>query len=92
VHRCYFDQTGSNSIFINNHNSHITVDRNIFSGSGESAVAVVGDRFTSLGTHSTFPTDITVSNNTMFELGHFGKQVAGVFVSNAQRVTISHNR
>jgi len=38
-----------------------------------------------------YPRDITVSNNLMIRMGRFEKQSAGVQISRAARVTVSHN-
>lgn len=38
-----------------------------------------------------YPGDCTVHNNLMYDLGVFGKQVAGVYLSACQSITVSHN-
>ena len=44
-----------------------------------------------VGTYAAFPTDCSVKNSFMAELGYYDKQVAGVFISNSQRINASHN-
>ena len=38
-----------------------------------------------------YPENCTVHNNLMYDLGVFGKQVAGVYLSACQSITVSHN-
>ena len=38
-----------------------------------------------------YPGDCKVHNNLMYDLGVFGKQVAGVYLSACQKITVSHN-
>jgi hypothetical protein len=38
-----------------------------------------------------YPSECTVHNNLMYDLGVFGKQVAGVYLSACQKITVSHN-
>jgi len=38
-----------------------------------------------------YPADCTVHNNLMYDLGVFGKQVAGVYLSACRSITVSHN-
>jgi hypothetical protein len=38
-----------------------------------------------------YPGDCRVHNNLMYDLGIFGKQVAGVYLSACQGITVSHN-
>ena len=37
-----------------------------------------------------YPQDCRVENSVMYELGDYGKQVAGVFISMSHRITVSH--
>src|SRR5690348_5204253 len=74
---------------------------NLLSLAGDSAVCIVGNTQQTLGSSFRFPRQVTVSNSSMTNLGVFGKQVAGdgrlvdghagVFISIAQDVTVSHN-
>lgn len=38
-----------------------------------------------------YPQDCTISNNIMHDIGIYGKQTAGIFVSMSRRITMSHN-
>lgn len=38
-----------------------------------------------------YPAECTITNNLMYDLGVFGKQVAGVYLSACERIHISHN-
>lgn len=38
-----------------------------------------------------YPAECTITNNLMYDLGVFGKQVAGVYLSACERITVSHN-
>jgi hypothetical protein len=40
---------------------------------------------------SNYPQDCIVTNNYMRRIGRIGKQTAGVFISMAERITVSHN-
>lgn len=91
VTNCFFDQVGSNGVMVNGRNSNHRVEKCRFIAAGASAVAFVGDRHKSHGTYAAFPTDCSVKNCFMAELGYYDKQVAGVFISNSQRINASHN-
>jgi hypothetical protein len=54
---------------INERNSAIDVDKCRFIATGASAVAFVGNRHKSHGTYAAFPTDCSVKNSFMAELG-----------------------
>ena len=91
VKRCIFDQVGSNGVMVNERNSNIDISGSRFHASGASDVAFVGNRHKSHGTYAAFPTDCSVKNCFMSETGYYDKQVAGVFISNSQRINASHN-
>ena len=91
IENCYFDAVGGNAVFLNNYNRHNRVVDSKFTEAGESAVCLVGSRHVTFGTVMAFPADNLVSNNLIHDCGEFGKQIAGVFLSNAKRTTISHN-
>lgn len=38
-----------------------------------------------------FPEECVVENSIMYELGDFGKQIAGVFISMSRKIRVSHN-
>ena len=91
VTNCFFDQVGSNGVMVSEYNSNVDIDKCRFVAAGSSAVAFVGNRHRAHGTYAAFPTDCSVKNSFMAELGYFDKQVAGVFISNSQRINCSHN-
>ena len=91
VTNCFFDQVGSNGVMVSEYNSNVDIDKCRFVAAGSSAVAFVGNRHRAHGTYAAFPTDCSVKNSFMAELGYFDKQVAGVFISNSQRINVSHN-
>jgi hypothetical protein len=92
IRESLFDQVGGNAVFINSANLNITIDQNDFVSVGDSAVCLVGDRMRSTGSSLMFPRECHVTNNHMNRLGYYGKQVAGVFVSNSDRVVIRNNK
>ena len=62
-------------------------------GVGDSGVAVSGSLVRSSGLGNlNFPNVVDVSNNTIFDIGIFGKQVSAVFISASGNVTVSDNR
>jgi hypothetical protein len=91
AHAGIFDHVGSNGIMVNERNSRISVEHCRFIAAGASGVAFVGNRHKAHGTYAAYPTDCVVKNCFMAGLGYFDKQVAGVFISNAQRINCSHN-
>ena len=91
VTNCFFDQVGSNGVMVSEYNTNVEIDKCRFVAAGSSAVAFVGNRHRAHGTYAAFPTDCSVKNSFMAELGYFDKQVAGVFISNSQRINVSHN-
>ena len=88
---CYFDAVGGNAVFMNNHNRGNTVSSCRFAGIGDSAICFVGSLETTVGTQRNFPFECVASNNKIHNCGAFGKQVAGVYISRAKRITASHN-
>ena len=91
VANCTFDQVGSNGVMVNERNSAIAIADSRFLAAGASGVAFVGNRARAHGTYAAFPTDCSVQNCFMTGLGYYDKQVAGVFISNSQRINCSHN-
>ena len=91
VRNCWFDAVGGNAVFVNNYNRNVTVSGCKFTGTGESAVCLVGTLGLTNGTRRSFPYECTVSNNLVHDCGVFGKQVAGVYISRAKRITAAHN-
>jgi hypothetical protein len=91
VRGCWFDAVGGNAVFINNYNRHASVTRCKFTETGDSAVCLVGTLGSTNGTRRSFPYECTVSDNLIHDCGVFGKQVAGVYISRAKRITAAHN-
>jgi hypothetical protein len=91
VRNCWFDQVGGNAVFMNNHNRSNIVSGCTFTGTGESAICFVGELESTVGTQRNFPFECRAINNLIHDNGVFGKQVAGVYISRAKRITASHN-
>ena len=91
VRACWFDSVGGNAVFINNYNRGASVTGCKFTETGDSAVCLVGTLGETNGTRRSFPYECTVSNNLIHDCGIFGKQIAGVYISRAKRITASHN-
>jgi hypothetical protein len=91
VEKCFFDAVGGNAVFINGYNRLNRVYGNKITEAGDSAVCLVGLERLIQGTNHPVPTDNLISNNLIHDCGIFGKQVAGVFVSVAEKNIISHN-
>jgi len=91
VEGCFFDAVGGNAVFINNYNRNIQVVDSLFVETGDSAICLVGSYHLTVGSQKMFPYECVVSNNLIHDCGVFGKQIAGVFISVAKRITVSHN-
>ncbi len=91
VKDCWFDAVGGNGVFVNNYNRGVNVTGCKFTGTGDSAVCLVGTLGLTNGTRRGFPYECTVSNNLIHDCGVFGKQIAGVYISRAKRITAAHN-
>jgi len=91
VRNCWFDAVGGNAVFINNYNRNAAVTGCKFTETGDSAVCLVGTLGNTNGTRRAFPYECTVSNNLIHDCGFFGKQIAGVYISRAKRITAAHN-
>ena len=91
IENCLFDSLGGNGIFLSNYNRGNSINGNTFSYLGESAVCLVGSKTLCLGTQQYCPLENTVSGNYIHDIGIYGKQTAGVFISTASGITISGN-
>ncbi len=91
VRNCWFDAVGGNAVFINNFNRGAAVTGCKFTETGDSAVCLVGTLGATNGTRRAFPYECLVSNNLIHDCGVFGKQIAGVYISRAKRITAAHN-
>jgi hypothetical protein len=91
IEECWFDAVGGNGVFVNNHNRGFVIRGCKFTETGDSAMCFVGDLEQTTGTQRAFPYECQASNNLVHDCGFFGKQVAGVYISRAKRITVSHN-
>ncbi len=91
IKRCWFDGVGGNAVFISQYNRNATVTGCKFTDTGDSAVCLVGNYLLTNGSQRAFPYECTVSNNLIHDCGTFGKQVAGIYISRAKRITAAHN-
>jgi hypothetical protein len=76
---------------VNNYNRKFVVTGCKFTETGDSATCFVGDFEKTNGTQRSFPYECEVSNNLIHDCGFYGKQIAGVYISRAKRITASHN-
>jgi Right handed beta helix region len=91
VKNCWFDAVGGNAVFMNNYNRGNVVTSCKFTGTGESAVCFVGNFELTNGSNLAFPFECKAVDNLIHDCGYFGKQIAGVYISRAKRITVSHN-
>jgi len=91
VKNCWFDAVGGNAVFMNDYNRGNVVTGCKFTETGDSAICFVGTFEFTNGSNRAFPYECKAVNNHMRDLGHWGKQVAGVYISRAKRITASHN-
>jgi hypothetical protein len=91
IEDCWFDAVGGNAVFVNNYNRNFSVVGCKFTETGDSAICFVGDLAKTDGTQRAFPYECQASNNLIHDCGFFGKQIAGVYISRAKRITASHN-
>jgi len=91
IKNCWFDAVGGNAVFMNNYNRDNAVTGCKFTEAGESAICFVGAIESTIGTFLNFPYQCRASNNLIHDCGVFGKQIAGVYISRAKRVTAAHN-
>jgi len=88
---CWFDAVGGNGVFVNNYNRGFSVTGCKFTETGDSAICFVGNLEQTNGTQRAFPYECQARDNLIHDCGFFGKQIAGVYVSRAKRITASHN-
>jgi hypothetical protein len=88
---CFFDAVGGNAVFMNEHNRGNLVTGCKFTESGDSAICFVGSLERTVGTQRNFPYECSAVNNLIHNCGVFGKQIAGVYISRAKRITAGHN-
>lgn len=88
---CWFDAVGGNAAFLSEFNRDSEVSGCTFTESGDSAICFVGSWNLTNGTEKSFPYQCRASNNLIHDCGVFSKQVAGVYISRAKRITACHN-
>ena len=91
VRNCWLDAVGGNAVFLNNYNRDSFVTGCKFTETGDSAICFVGDLAKTNGTQRQFPYQCRASNNLIHDCGVYGKQIAGVYISRAKRITAAHN-
>jgi Right handed beta helix region len=91
IQDCWFDAVGGNGVFVNNYNRNFSITGCKFTETGDSAMCFVGDLERTNGSQRAFPFECQASNNLVHDCGFYGKQIAGVYISRAKRITVSHN-
>ena len=91
VKGCRFDALGGNGVFLSGHNTKCVISGNTFEYLGDSAVCLVGHKQLTLGSNHAYPFANTVSDNWIHDIGVYGKQTAGIFISVSRDNLISHN-
>ncbi len=91
IHDCFFDAVGGNAVFMNEYNRSNAVSGCRITEAGDSAICFVGSLETTVGSQRNFPYECDATNNLIHDCGAFGKQIAGVYISRAKRITASHN-
>ena len=76
---------------MNEYNRGIVVTGCRFTRGRRQRVCFVGSLETTVGTQRNFPYECHAENNLIHDCGVFGKQIAGVYISRAKRITASHN-
>jgi hypothetical protein len=91
IRDCFFDAVGGNAVFLNGYNRGNAVTGCRFTETGDSAICFVGSLEMTVGTQRHFPYECRATNNLIHDCGVFGKQIAGVYISRAKRITVAHN-
>jgi hypothetical protein len=91
IEACWFDAVGGNAVFVNYHNREFSVTGCKFTETGDSAICFVGNLEKTNGTQLAFPYACQAHNNLIHDCGFYGKQIAGVYISRAKRIKVSHN-
>lgn len=91
ITNCFFDAMGGNAVFMNLYNRGNTVSGCTFVETGDSAICFAGSQELTSGTQRSFPYECRAENNLIHDCGVFGKQIAGVYISRAKRITAGHN-
>jgi hypothetical protein len=91
IKNCWFDAVGGNAVFLSNYNRNNVVTGCKFTETGDSAICFVGSSDLTIGTQKDFPYECQATNNLIHDCGDFDKQIAGVYISRAKRITVGHN-
>ena len=91
IQNCFFDAVGGNAVMLSDYTRGVKVSGNKFTKAGDSAICLVGSRNRAQGAQRPYPANNVVSNNLIHDCGKFGKQTAGVFISNAEQIEVNHN-
>jgi len=91
IEACWLDGVGGTAVFVNDYNRDFAVVGCKITEAGESAICFVGDFEKTNGTQRSFPYECKASNNLIHDCGVYGKQISGVYISRAKRITASHN-
>jgi hypothetical protein len=92
IENCTFDAPGGNAIFVNRYANALRIVNNTITQAGESAICLVGAKSAAVAPgNNNYPRNCLISNNLIHDCGLFGKQSAGVLLSIAQQITLSHN-
>jgi hypothetical protein len=71
---CAFDTVGGNAPFLSQPAWHTRIINNVFSHTGDTAIALVGSTKLMDGTGNTFVAHTNVTNNLIYEVGFYGKR------------------
>ncbi|BBI35857.1 right-handed parallel beta-helix repeat-containing protein [Cohnella abietis] len=88
---CEFDAVGGNAVFVSLYNRDHRIHGCWVHDIGESGFCLVGSKPLTLGSQHAYPANITISNNKIHDIGVYGKQTAGVFISVSRDNIVSHN-
>ena len=91
IRGCFFDAVGGNAVFMRDYNRGNSVTDCAFVETGDSAICFVGSLETTVGNQRNFSYECRAENNIIHDCGAFGKQIAGVYISRAKRITVAHN-
>jgi hypothetical protein len=91
VKDCWFDAIGGNAVFLSDFNRNNEISGCTINQTGDSAICIVGSWNSTNGTKKSFPYECRAINNLIHDCGFFGKQIAGVYISRAKRITAGHN-
>ena len=92
IRDCFFDAVGGNAVFMSKYNRGNIVTGCKFVETGDSAICFVGSQETTVGTQRNFCFECRAENNLIHDCGIFGKQIAGVYISRAKRISVAHNK